>query len=205
MGWFKKFRTGRTAARKASERATQEATRLGEQHLGVQQAFGEDIRGATSPGMQQGQDAASLLSGYYSGDPDAQNQFIQQAQQSPFYQSMIDQGEGAIARHAQATGGFRSGTTQQNLAQNSQNVLGSIVNQNLQGNQYLANYGMQNQGNYLNSMSNNIAGQGQTLSGIANANFADATNKSNQAAGMMGLYGGIAKSGLGALGSYLGV
>ena len=53
--------------------------------------------------------------------------------------NLKSQGENAIARNQQATGGFRSGTTQENLAQNSQNVLQGLVQQNLQGNQYLAN------------------------------------------------------------------
>lgn len=207
MGWFKdftkKFRTGGTAAKKASVAATDAAKTLGQEHLGSLRDFGGSIQEMTAPGIGYGQDAAGLLSGYY-GSQEGQQQFVDQAMQSPLYGAMLNQGEQAIARRASATGGLRGGSTNEALAQNSQNVLNSIINQRLSGLGGMADYGMQNQSNYLNSYGNNLNAQGQTLSGISGADMAHANTLSNAAAGKMGLYGGIASAGLSAAGSMFG-
>lgn len=204
MGWFDSFRTGRTAAKKASAAALEQAEELGYQHLDTVQGFGDQIYNQTSPGMQQGQDAAALMSSYYTSQ-DGQQQFIDQAQSSPMYQSMVNQGAQAVLGNAQMTGGVRSGTTNENLAQNSQNVLGSLVSQQLSGLGGIADYGMQNQSNYLNSMANNINQQGTTLSGITGSSFADAANQSNAAAGMTSLYGGLANAALSGASKAMGI
>lgn len=244
MGWFDKFRTGRTAAKKASAAAAEEAKLLGNQYLDQQKQFGgqildqnqliqdqgqriqdygQQIYDTTSPGMQQGQDAMSQINSFYSS-PEGQQQFISQAQSNPFYNSMVSQGEQAVGRSALATGGLRGGNTGEALAQNSQNVLSGIINQRLQGLGGIADYGMQNQSNYLNAsgqnmgqqqsnmgqqqfnlgqQQQNLQNQGQTLSGITGASFANANNLSNQAAGMTGLYGGLLGAGLSAAGSIM--
>lgn len=79
------------------------------------------------------------LSDYYMGGPQGQQSFYDNAMQSPSYQNLINTGEEAVLRNAAATGGLRGGGTQQALAQNSQNVLQGLVNQNLQGLQGFAN------------------------------------------------------------------
>ena len=66
-------------------------------------------------------------------DPNGQQRFVDRVQASPFYNSMISQGEDAVARNASVTGGMRSGNIQPGLAQNSQNVLQNLTNQQLQG------------------------------------------------------------------------
>jgi hypothetical protein len=203
MGLFDSFRTGRTAAKKASAAATEEAKRLGEEQLGLQEQYGQQISDLTMPGIQQGQAAIGQLGSYYNS-PEGQQQFVNQAQQSPLYGSMVNQGEQAIARNASATGGVRGGAIQESLASNSQNVLNSIINQRLQGLGGMADYGMANQSSFLNAFGQNIAGQGQTRAGIAGADFSNAANLSNQASGMMNLYGGLIGGGASALGSYLG-
>lgn len=78
----------------------------------------------------------------------------QRAMASPMYQQAVKQGEQSVLRNASATGGLRSGTTSENLANVNQNAfLSSYANQ-LSGLQGMAQ---------LPSNANNIAG---TMSGI---------------------------------------
>lgn len=82
------------------------------------------------------QDAQSQLAGFYGlngGDPNAANGMYNQVMQGPQYQHMIQQGDDAVLRNASATGGMRSGNAQVDLAQQSQNVMGGLMNQRLQG------------------------------------------------------------------------
>tara|TARA_R110002020_G_scaffold276104_2_gene491400 strand:- start:524 stop:1069 length:546 start_codon:yes stop_codon:yes gene_type:complete len=97
------------------------------------------IRRLDSPLVAYRNEALGGLSDYYMGGPQGQQSFYNNAMQSPAYQNLINTGEEAVLRNAAATGGLRGGGTQQALAQNSQNVLQSLVNQNLQGLQGFAN------------------------------------------------------------------
>ena len=168
MGLFdftKKFRTGRTAARKAGDAAAAQATVLGNQTLDEQQALKTEIGGMYQPMMDQGSTAFNEISDYYAGN---QQPILDQAMSSPFMSQLVNQSEQAIARNAQATGGFRSGSTQENLAGNSQNVLMSLVNQVLQGKQGIANAGMGAADAYSTASQNIQAGVGGTRGQIAN-------------------------------------
>lgn len=74
------------------------------------------------------------------GDPNAQQAMIERAQQSPLFAAMmggLEAGEESILRHAGATGGLRSGTTQE--------ALGKFGTQ-LQNQALLTSYGEQMQG-----------------------------------------------------------
>tara|TARA_R110000764_G_scaffold132941_5_gene220865 strand:- start:1575 stop:2405 length:831 start_codon:yes stop_codon:yes gene_type:complete len=191
MGLFdftKKFRTGRTAARKAGDAAAAQATVLGNQTLDEQQALKTEIGGMYQPMMDQGSTAFNEISDYYAGN---QQPILDQAMSSPFMSQLVNQSEQAIARNAQATGGFRSGSTQENLAGNSQNVLMSLVNQVLQGKQGIANAGMGAADAYSTASQNIQAGVGGTRGQIANIDIANAAQKTNQAAGITGMYGSI--------------
>jgi len=66
-------------------------------------------------------------------DPGGQLAFIEGVKESPFYQQNLLAGEQAIGRGASMTGGLRSGTANEALAQNNQAVLQNLVNQRLQG------------------------------------------------------------------------
>lgn len=196
MGLFdftKKFRTGKTAAGKAGDAAAAQATDLGSQTLAEQQALKTEIGGIYQPMMDQGSTAFNEISDYYAGN---QQPILDQAMSSPFMSQLIDTGEQAIARNAQATGGFRSGSTQENLAGNSQNVLMSLVDQVLQGKQGIANAGMGATNSYSNAMQNMQAGVGATRGQIAGVDIGNAAQKANQAAGMTGMYGSLAGAGL---------
>lgn len=78
--------------------------------------------------------ALSPLFGFYDPtNPQGQQQFIDQAQSSPFYQRQQQVGEEAILRNQAATGGLRSGGTQRALAGFNADLLNQTVNQNLAG------------------------------------------------------------------------
>ncbi|SDA11200.1 hypothetical protein SAMN03159476_00398 [Pseudomonas sp. NFPP05] len=93
--------------------------------------------------------------GAYGGDGMS---IIQRAEASPFYQTAIKRGEEGVLRNASATGGLRSGTTNENLAAVNQNALMSAYANQLSGLQGMAQ---------LPSNANNIAsamsGVGQTM------------------------------------------
>jgi len=111
--------------------------------------------------------------GVYGGDGMS---IIQRAEASPFYQTAIKRGEEGVLRNASATGGLRSGTTNENLAAVNQNALMSSYANQLSGLQGMAQ---------LPSNANNIAsaqaGVGQTLAQgiIGGAQSSAAAGQSN--------------------------
>lgn len=78
------------------------------------------------------------------------------AMASPLYHAAIQNGENAVLRNASATGGLRSGSTSENLAQVNQNALIAAYNDQINGLQGLSS---------LPSNANNIAGY---MSGVGN-------------------------------------
>jgi hypothetical protein len=177
----KLLRTGATGA-------ARDAKEAGEVTLAEQQALKQEIGGIYDPRIQQGNQASDDLNDFYGGN---QQGIIDQAQASPFMSSLINQGEESIARNSQMTGGFRTGTTQENLAGNSQNVLMGLVNQILQGKQGIAQAGYGAQDAYTNAMQNITAGVGNTRGQIANVGI-------NQAAQRQNMIGGLVQGGISA-------
>lgn len=111
--------------------AQREAAQVNQEYLDKSLDYQKEVQ---QPVLDLRNQALPQLYGFY--DPtnsQGQQQFIDQAQSSPFYKSMINQGEEAVARNAAATGNLRSGSANLALAQNSQNVLQNLVNQNLSG------------------------------------------------------------------------
>ncbi len=98
------------------------------------------------------------LEGEYLPAQSGQNQMIQDVMSSPFYQSMISQGEQGIGRNLSMTGGLRSGTANEALARNSQQVLQQLTNQRLTGLQ-----GMAALPSNANQIAQGMTGIGQTL------------------------------------------
>lgn len=176
---FKGLRSGATAAAKDAKLA-------GAQTLAEQQALKTEIGGIYDPRMQAGNQAFGELTDFYGGD---QQTIVDQAQASPFMSSLVDQGESAIARNAQMTGGFRTGTTQENLAQNSQNVLMDLVQQILGGKQSIAQAGFGATDAYTTAMQNITAGTGATRGEIAGIDVNRAAQRQNIGAGLFS--GGI--------------
>lgn len=168
------LRTGATSAAKQAKAA-------GQATLQQQEDLQEELGGIYQPTMEVGQKAFTGLADFYGGN---QQPIIDQAMSSPFMSQLVQTGEDAIARNAQATGGFRSGTTQENLAQNSQNVLMGLVDQILQGQQGIANTGFGATDAYSTAMQNIIAGQGATRGQIANVDINKAAGKQNLLTGI---------------------
>ena len=131
------------------------------------------------------------------------------AMASPFYQAAVQQGENSVLRNSAATGGLRSGTASENLAQVNQNALLSAYTDQVNGLQglsalpsnantiaaYQAGIGNtlgQGQMSYANTLGQGqiaygqAIGQGQTLAGQTLAqgqiSAADAISNSNNAA-----------------------
>lgn len=98
------------------------------------------------------ENALTSLGSLYSGG----GSITDRAMASPMYKAAVQQGENSVLRNASATGGLRSGTTNENLAQVNQNALVSAYNDQVNGLQGLAS---------LQSNANNIAGY---TSGIGN-------------------------------------
>lgn len=111
--------------------------------------------------------AMQQLMGFYSGDPETQQQFIDAAKASPFYQSMIEQGQEGVLRNAGAMGLSRSGRAATGLERSNQNVLQSLVGQRLQGLQGFAGMPVGGQ-----DVAGVLQGMGQTVgsAGVAQAN-----------------------------------
>jgi hypothetical protein len=61
--------------------------------------------------------------------PEAQQAYVNQQQQSPFFQALAGQGENAIRQNASATGGLRGGNIQGALAQFRPELLNQFIEQ----------------------------------------------------------------------------
>lgn len=148
--------TGKTAANASREAA--------DTSVAFQREALDYLKQSQEPLLQAQQFGLTGLMDFYGGN---QQGLIDQVQASPFYSSIIDQGEEAVLRNAAATGGLRSGTTQNALAQNSQDVLQGLVGQQLGGLGQLAGYqpntaGVANQLNTIgNTTAQGIVAQGQ--------------------------------------------
>lgn len=114
------------AASKAGKAQVQAADRTVEE----QRAAREEMRTLLNPYVSAGtpalqaQMAALGLSG-----PEAQQQFVTQQEQSPFFQALAQQGEEAILQNASATGGLRGGNVQGALAQFRPALLNQFLEQ----------------------------------------------------------------------------
>lgn len=161
------LRTGATAA-------ARDAKELGENQLADEKAFLAELQGLYNPYIQRGEQASYDLDQFYSGN---QQPIIDSAMNSPFYAQNIKTGEDAIARNRQATGGFRSGTTQENLAQNSQGVLQGLVQQMLQGKAGIADTGFSAIGNYGKQGSSMLSQIGSTAGEVATGGMNEAARQ----------------------------
>jgi hypothetical protein len=161
-----------TADRDQYDAYTNEIADLQSQY-DVQAGIGGSRSRKNRRGLQRQIDEQSRLQGLMGYDPNAalegeyipagqqqngQQQFVDSVQQSPFYNSMIQEGEQGAARHASQFGLGRSGNLKEAFVQNSQNVLQGLVQQRLSGLQ-----GMAQLPSNANQIAGGISGIGQTL------------------------------------------
>lgn len=115
-----------SAASKAGKAQVQAADRTAEE----QRMAREEMRTLLNPYVSAGtpalqaQMAALGLSG-----PEAQQAYVTQQEQSPFFQSLAQQGKEAILQNASATGGLRGGNVQGALAQFRPALLNQFLDQ----------------------------------------------------------------------------
>ena len=129
------------------------------------------------------ENALRSLGGLYGG----KGSITDRAMASPLYQAAVQQGENSVLRNASATGGLRSGTTSENLAQVNQNALIAAYNDQIAGLQ-----GLSSLPSNANTIAGYTAGVGNTLGQgqISSANTlsqgqisaADAITNANNAA-----------------------
>jgi hypothetical protein len=156
---------------------------------------------ANAPYAQAGRDALAQQRALAGLDgPEAQQAALSQLENSPQFQSMVQQSEQGILANASATGGLRGGNTQQALAQNRPQLLSQLIDQQYgrlgglagagqQGSQFTSGLGAQ----YANMAGNNFAAQGQSQSGsllaqqsFRNAGRDQAINYGIEGAGLVG-------------------
>ncbi len=196
---------GGYASSKAQKRAAKKA---GEAQVGAAGAGIEEERrqfdkiqellqpyvGAGTSAIEQQQAISGLLG------PEAQQQAISGIEQSPFFESLVRQGEEGILQSASATGGLRGGNVQGALAQFRPNVLQQLIESQYQklggiaqiGQASAAGVGAAGQRTGTN-VANLLASQGAAQAGAA----------IGQGQAQAGFYGDISQ-GLGTvLGAYL--
>ena len=131
--------TGQTAADASSEAA---AIQAAQQQKGLDYLMQtEETPQAVRQGAYQGLAGVYGIdptTGTYTGDFSGQQNLINQAQASPYYQSQIDTGTENVMRNANVTGGLRGGGGVADIAGFESNLLNQAYNQQLQGLQGLA-------------------------------------------------------------------
>lgn len=145
--------------------AAETAAKSSDAAIGLQREALDYLKQSQAPLLEAQQFGLGGLLDYFGGN---QQGLVDAAMQSPYYTSMLGQGEEAVLRNAAATGGLRGGNVQQALATNSQNVLNSAIGQQLGGLQTLAGFNSNpaNVANQMNTIGNTMA-QGITAQGQA--------------------------------------
>lgn len=112
--------------------------------MAMEQQWFDYMKEISGPSIAAGQQALPQYQGLVGAlGPEAQQTEMDALTQSPFYQTQISEGERAVLGNQAMTGGFRSGTTQENLARNSQLALQDTYNQKLSGLGSLSGMGQQ--------------------------------------------------------------
>mgnify|MGYP003651778690 CR=1 FL=1 len=129
--------------------------------------------------------ALQQLGGLYGleGGTGSQQQFIDQAKQSPLYESLLRSGDDAALRNRSMTGGLRSGGAIADTQEAQDRALLTSYNQQLQGIQGLANLPSN-----ANQIAAGTAGIGQTMAqgqvAGAQADFAQSNQQRSQLMGL---------------------
>jgi hypothetical protein len=110
---------------------------------------------ARSDQYQQGQQQPAVAQ---RAQPQGKAGFLQGLLEDPFYEMMLERGEEGILRNAAATGGLRSGNTQDALYRANQDILRGLYDERVSGLQGLARLPSN-----ANSIAQTTAGIGQTL------------------------------------------
>ena len=185
-------------AAEAKGAANTQAAKIGE-GIEAQKAASELARQDLQPFVQQGLDAYSGLQPFIQGGqdaygqqraaigldgPEAQQAYIDQLEQSPYMQAMMQQGENALLQNASATGGLRGGNTQEALMRMRPEMMQAYMDQQYGRLGGLAGVGLQTGQNMYQMGQSSAAGQ--AAQGIQSA---------GNVANMLGQQGGVLASG----------
>ena len=159
---------------------------------------------AGAPAFEQ-QQAAIGLQG-----PEAQQAYMDQLENSPYMQEMMQQGENAMLQNASATGGLRGGNMQAALAQFRPEMMQNYMDQQYGRLGGIAQAGMQTQGNLAQLGQSAAAGQaaqglqvGANLAQLqSNIGSAEAMKQQNIQSGRMGLLSMGIQGGKAAMGMF---
>ncbi len=127
------------------------------------------------------------------GGPEAQQAAIDQLEQSPGFNAMVQQGEEGILQNASATGNLRGGNVQGALAQFRPQMLSNLIQQqfqNLGGITSLGQNAAAQTGNAGMQTGTNVANIGMAnAQNQANAQIAQGQTIGNTVGSLAGLYG----------------
>ncbi len=136
--------TGASQAGKAAEQAGQTQAAASQAGIEEQRRQFDSLVQLMSPYVQAGTEAVARLAPYEQAGqqafgqqqalvglqgPEAQQQAMAGFEQSPLFQSLQQQGEGAILQNAAATGGLRGGDVQAALSQFRPQLLNQLIEQ----------------------------------------------------------------------------
>ena len=115
-----------SAASKAGKAQVRAADKTAEE----QRLAREEMRALLNPYVSAGTPALQAqMAALGLAGPEAQQEFVTQQQQSPFFQALAQQGEESILQNASATGGLRGGNVQGALAQFRPALLNQFLTQ----------------------------------------------------------------------------
>ncbi len=175
---------------RAGAAAAETSRELGLQSAAMQRDWMDYIKSQSEPFQEAALRALPVQEALIGlGDPDLQMMEIQKIKDSPFYQSMISQGEEAVGRNLSMTGGLRSGTAKEALAQSTQNVLQSLYDQKLQNLGTISGRGLQSQQVGQQGGAQALGELTGTLGQIGNIGVSQAAQQQNTAMGIAGLVG----------------
>ena len=173
--------SGDEAGAQAAQASTQAAATM----AGAQTEALDYLKEREALPQQFREGALSRLGGIYGleGGTGSQQQFIDQAKQSPLYDAMLRSGDDAALRNQSMTGGLRSGNAIADTQEAQDRALLTSYNQQLSGIQGLANLPSN-----VNQIASSTAGIGQTLGqgqlGAAQGQIAAQNQGMNQLLGL---------------------
>jgi hypothetical protein len=172
-----------SAAKKAASATTQGADKA----IAEQRRQFDAIQALMKPFVETGTTALSRQAALLGiGGADAQRTAISALEQSPEFQSLVQQGESAIMQGAAATGGLRGGNIQSALAQFRPQILSGLIEQQYNRLGGLATAGQNAAGNVGTAGSSMAANVGNLYGNIGQAQGGAALARGNAFGNLFG-------------------
>jgi len=130
MGIFSSILKGVGNILGIGESSTKYARAAGDADIARKEQGLDYLKSAIDPRLEAETTARDELMGFLTGGG---GEFVDRARESPFYESMIEEGRQGVGASLSATGNLRGGLGPSSFYQQDQNVLKDLVNQQLQG------------------------------------------------------------------------